>query len=199
MDDFEVPPSWCGLCSSSGISICTFVLVKQVNWVVNDIWMLLKYPPQLILPLSLSVTRSSGVSICSFVLVKQVNWVVKPELRWHALILEQPKGNQVYDASICNVVLVKQVNGVVKPLSWPELRWHALVLEPPAGSWVLLYQWSKYFCTSKASKLSTWAQVTHTRLGTTRGKSGIWCLLWGGRTPRTKPCFVFVSEQKSEE
>ena len=43
----------------SGVSICTLVPVKQVNWV----------------PAKHVDASSSGVSICTFVLAKQVNWV----------------------------------------------------------------------------------------------------------------------------
>jgi hypothetical protein len=34
-DLFALYASWSKSCSSSGVSICTFILVKQVNWVVK--------------------------------------------------------------------------------------------------------------------------------------------------------------------
>ncbi len=60
-------PSSCPICGttrSSGVSICTFVLVKQVNRVCSSKKTIRLLP---------GTTRSSGVSICTFVLVKQGN------------------------------------------------------------------------------------------------------------------------------
>jgi sulfite reductase alpha subunit-like flavoprotein len=127
---------------SSGVSICTFVLVKQVNW-----------GQQLVGHASVflaATQRSSGVSICTFVLVKQVNW--GQQLVGHASVFLAAT-QRSSGVSICTFVLVKHhltrsSSGVgvctfvlVKQVNWPDTQ--------------LLRRQYMYFCTSKASKLST--------------------------------------------
>jgi hypothetical protein len=114
------------LCSSSGVSICSSVIVKQVNWVTRCKFKRYSAAPQVICSFVLvkQVNRvtgciSSGVSICSFVLVKEVNWVSRSAIgfkRCQYLYFCTSKANEVSTSSsgvsICNFALVKQVNWV---------------------------------------------------------------------------------------